>query len=125
MHALIIEDEPLVAFAIQDHLCELGFTSFDLAATEGAAILRARERCPDLIAADVCLLEGTGIAAVQAICSARPVPVMFITGSAETVSAALPEAVVVSKPVNSTELKLAYLQAVYRYQLGKASKHHS
>jgi DNA-binding response OmpR family regulator len=125
MHALIIEDEPLVAFAIQDHLCELGFTSFDLAATEVAAVSLARERCPDLVAADVCLLEGTGIAAVQEICRNRPVPVMFITGSAETVAATLPEAVVVSKPVNSTELKLAYLQALYRYQLGKASRHPS
>jgi CheY-like chemotaxis protein len=83
--------------------------------------MRAREHCPDLIAADVFLLEGTGIRAVQEICCKKAVPVMFITRSAETVYAALPQAVVVSKPVNAAELRLAYLQAIYRWELGKAN----
>jgi DNA-binding response OmpR family regulator len=122
MHALIIEDEPLVAFAIQDHLSELGFTSFDLAATEQAAVQRARERYPDLIAADVCLLEGTGITAVQEICRQRPAPVMFITGSCESVTAVMPDAVVVAKPVNSSDLRLAYRVALDQYRLGKGSR---
>ena len=82
MHALIIEDEPIIAMLIEDHLRALGYTSVDFAVTEAEAVAAARRRCPDLITSDVRLPEGCGIAAVEAICGGGRIPVVFITATA-------------------------------------------
>jgi DNA-binding response OmpR family regulator len=111
MRALIIEDEPAVAFTIQEHLSELGFTEFDLAATEQAALALARARSPDLIIADVALASGNGIAAVEKICRDKNIPVVFVTGRGDEVHRELPSAVVVPKPFESSDLAAGYLQA--------------
>lgn len=41
MHALIIEDEALIAMAIEDALRGCGFTSFDVAASAQVAVAAA------------------------------------------------------------------------------------
>ena len=82
MHALIIEDEPIIAIAIEDNLRALGYASVDFAVTEADALEAAKRQCPDLITADVRLADGCGIAAVEAICSERTVPVVFVTSTA-------------------------------------------
>lgn len=107
MHALIIEDEPLLSLQIEDHLRELGFVSFDFAATEVDAVNAANLRCPDLITSDVRLAAGCGISAVQAICRKRPVPVVFITATEAEVHAREPGAVVLRKPLSSAALERA------------------
>ena len=81
MHALIIEDEALIAMAIEDALRGCGFTSFAVAVSADEAVAAAAHKCPDLITADVELRPGCGITAVQSICSEQPIPVLFITGS--------------------------------------------
>jgi len=48
MHALIIEDDALVAMAIEEILRDCGFTSFHLAVSLDEAVAAARERCPSL-----------------------------------------------------------------------------
>ena len=53
MHALIIEDEFLTAQLIEDHLRDLGYTSFSFAMDETEAIAAASDRCPELITSDV------------------------------------------------------------------------
>ena len=53
MHALIIEDDALVALAIEEVLRDCGFKSFDVAASLDEAVTSARKRCPELITADV------------------------------------------------------------------------
>lgn len=98
MHALIIEDESLIALAIEDALRDCGFTSFDFAVSRDAAVVAASQRCPDLITADVKLAPGCGIDAVQSICSAEPIPVLFITGSAAEVSSRMPSHSMIEKP---------------------------
>src|SRR5688500_4448413 len=80
MHALIIEDEIMIAAAIEYVLRDSGFDSFDVAASSNAAVAAARRRCPDLITADVKLAAGTGIEAIRTICPELAVPVIFITG---------------------------------------------
>ena len=67
MHALIIEDDQLIAMAIEDILSDLGFTSFDVATSLNEAVAAARKSCPRLITADVELNPGSGIDAVQMI----------------------------------------------------------
>ncbi len=98
MHALIIEDEPLIAMAIEDALRGCGFTSFDIANSAREAVAAAARTCPDIITADVELRPGCGIKAVQSICSELPIPVLFITGSPAEVRARMPSHVLVEKP---------------------------
>lgn len=98
MHALIIEDESLIAMAIVDALRSCGFTSFDIAVSAEEAITAAARRCPDLITADVELKRGCGITTVQSICSERPIPVLFITGSPGEVRIRMPGHALVEKP---------------------------
>ena len=107
LRAYIIEDDYLIAKALQDMLEDLGFTSFSFARSEDAAILGANEGNIDLITADVRLLPGDGVNAVEAICSDRQVPVIFITGYREELEERKPNAVVLQKPVNADELAAA------------------
>jgi CheY-like chemotaxis protein len=107
MHALIIEDEPFLAMVIEDHLRCIGYTSFDFARTEAEAVAAAQARCPDLITSDVQLPQGCGIAAVEAICRGKRIPVVFITATAGAMQARMSDAVVVRKPFIVAELAQA------------------
>lgn len=86
-HALIIEDQPIIAMMIEDELKDLGFGSFEVASTEADAIAAAERRCPDLITADGTLDDGSGVAAILHICRDKFIPVVFITGDPESVTA--------------------------------------
>ena len=107
MHALIIEDESLIAMAIEDALRECGFTSFEIAVSAEAAVAAAARKCPDLITADVQLRPGCGITAVQSICSERPIPVLFITGSPGAVRIRMPGHPLVEKPFGTDHIRNA------------------
>lgn len=98
MHALIIEDEFFITMVLEDALRKLGYYSFDVADCVAEAVLAAEQRCPELIIADQRLADGKGTDAVRAICSGKPIPVVFVTGSAGEVAEALPMAVIVQKP---------------------------
>jgi DNA-binding response OmpR family regulator len=104
MHALIIEDESLIAMAIEDALRSCGFTSFDIAVSADEAAEAAARRCPDLITADVELRPGCGISAVQLICSEQPIPVLFITGSPGAVRIRMPGHSLVEKPFSADHI---------------------
>lgn len=107
MHALIIEDEALIAMAIEDALRGCGFTSFDVAVSDEAAVAAAARRCPDLITADLELRPGCGITAVQLICSEQPIPVLFITGSPGEVRIRMPGHPLVEKPFSPAHIENA------------------
>ncbi len=115
MHAFIIEDDYLIAHAIQDMLGDLGFTRFSFATSEAAAIAGAAggEKF-DLITADARLLPGNGVKAVDVICEHRKIPVVFITGYPEELKRGpkvrLSDAPVVSKPIRQHELVAAVRQ---------------
>ncbi len=98
MHALIIEDESLISMAIEEILRGCGFTSFDVATSGEDAIAFAKNTCPDLITADVELDPGSGIDAVNVICSGPSIPVIFITGSPSEVASKMPLHPVIVKP---------------------------
>ena len=107
MHSLIIEDESLIAMTIEAILGDCGFTSFDFASSSEAAIKAAELRCPDLITADVELRPGSGIDAVNAICSGPPIPVVFITGSPTEITNRMPEHPVIVKPFTPEDVSMA------------------
>jgi CheY-like chemotaxis protein len=104
MHALIIEDEPMIAVLLEDLLRDHGCISFDFATTQVEAIVSAHRHRPDLITSDVRLAQGSGIIAVQAICSGKRIPVVFITATPSEVHATISDAVVVQKPFTSADL---------------------
>ena len=100
-HVLIIEDEPLLAFDLQDMLSTAGATSFAFAETEDEAVTEARTRRPDVITSDVMLREGTGPCAVQTILSELgPVPVIYITATPERCEPCAPDAPILAKPIS-------------------------
>ena len=107
MHAFIIEDEYLIGQSLQDMLSQLGFTKFSFARSEDAAVMGANAQEIDLISADVRLLPGDGVNAVESICSRRDIPVVYITGFAEELQDRLPDATIVQKPVKQEELAKA------------------
>ena len=112
MHALIIEDQALIAMMLEDELCALGFTSFDIESTEAGAIAAAGDRCPDLITADDRLSSGSGIDAVRVICSDRAIPTVYIVGGPNELRENLPDALIVGKPFMADELREAVRRAV-------------
>jgi two-component system, response regulator PdtaR len=111
LHAFIIEDDYLISQTLCDLLSDLGFRSFSYARSEDAAIAGAVGERFDLITADVRLLPGNGVRAVEAICRERRVPVIFATGYPDDVKEVLeeklPGATVVRKPINATEFGAA------------------
>ncbi|GAA4747746.1 response regulator [Sphingomonas daechungensis] len=112
MHALIIEDETLIAMSIQDILEECGFTSFDVVNSTEQAIVAAQLKCPDLITADVQLNPGSGIDAVDQICGGPPIPVIFITGSPADVVKRMPHHPLIVKPFTNELVATAVRSAL-------------
>ena len=117
MHALIIEDESLIAMAIEDALRDCGFTSFDIASSADEAVAAAARKCPDLITADVELRPGCGITAVQSICSKLPIPIVFITGSPDHVRVRMPDHALIEKPFSVERVMAAIKLTVERRDL--------
>lgn len=108
MHALIIEDEVMIAAAIEYVLRDCGFDSFDIATSSDAAVAAAARRCPDLITADVKLEAGNGIEAIRIICRGPSIPVILITGrGAAEVRAEVSEYPVLNKPFSEQTLTYA------------------
>lgn len=107
MHAFIIEDDYLISQALRDMLEQVGFTRFSFARSEDAAVMGAGEQTIDLITADVRLLPGDGVNAVEKICAKRDIPVLFITGYADELKDRAPTAMVVQKPIKREELMSA------------------
>ena len=112
MHAYIIEDQYLIGRSLQDMLEDLGFTQFSFARSEDAAVLGANQPHIDLITADVRLLPGDGVKAVEAISVQRDIPVLFITAYRDELLDRKPDAVVLQKPIKPEELEVALRQVL-------------
>ena len=112
MHALIIEDEALIAMTIQDVLTSYGFTSFDVAWSEEEAVRVVALRRPELITADGQLRPGSGIDAVNAICSYGSIPVVFITATPAEVERRMPDHPLVLKPFSNEAIVSAVKKAM-------------
>ncbi len=80
-HILIVEDEPLVAFANEQMLKDAGYevvATVDTVEEAKAVIGTAAEL--DLVLADISLSDGSGIEVAQAA-GERGVAVLFVTGA--------------------------------------------
>jgi DNA-binding response OmpR family regulator len=106
MHALIIEDEWLIALELEAHVLSFGFASCDIAVEEAEALAMAKHRRPALITADLHLAQGSGFAAVRTIrLLLGAIPVIFVTGNASLLKAEADP--VVDKPFTIAGLRRA------------------
>ena len=77
---LLVEDERIVALAMQRRLTRLGYDVVGSASRSEEAMTLARTLQPDLVLMDVHLRDGSdGIETARAIRTERPVPVVFLT----------------------------------------------
>ncbi len=115
MHALVIENDRMIAEIIQYVLKECGFDSFDVTPSTIKAIAAATRRCPDLITVDVSLAPGNGIEAIRTICAKASMPVIFVTGwPASEVRAQMPNYPVVKKPFSPETLTYTVTASMMR-----------
>jgi CheY-like chemotaxis protein len=83
-HALIIEDEMLIALEVESLLHDFGFDSCDIVDNTHDAVKSALARRPDLITADLRIVGGAGTEAVEAITAQLgPVPHIYVTGNGD------------------------------------------
>jgi two-component system, response regulator PdtaR len=109
---LIVEDERIVAAELRRRLMRLGYSVSGMAASGKEAIDKAHLLRPDLVLMDVGLIGSmTGIEAGEAIRSHLQIPVVYLTGHAES---ALPEEVrfYVQKPLNEAALQTTLARAL-------------
>ena len=111
MHALIIEDEVSMADRVEQALRGAGYHSFDIAFSASEAIAAAYRRCPDIITADLRLVDGSGVDAVLEICSGHAIPVVFITSQSSEIEKLIPGAIIVEKPFQVDDVRAACARA--------------
>lgn len=112
-HALVIEDNHLVAMMIEEELLEHGYDSVENATSQEQAIAMATARCPDLITVDDKLDSGSGVEAIREICRHQALPVVFITADSDAIKLSLPDAIIVLKPFARAQLTAAIEAAVF------------
>jgi DNA-binding NarL/FixJ family response regulator len=122
MHALSIEPQSLLQLKLEDELRQLGFTSFDSAATMKGAIMAAERRTPDLITASLRLMDGNGIDAVDVICSSEPIPTIYIVSNPKEARETLGDHVFLFKPVSKVALRKAVKQVMRTSKTYPSSK---
>ena len=117
-HALIVEDEVMIALGLQADLEALGFEVTGLAANAREAISQARNDKPDLVVMDI-YLNGArdGIEAARSLRETFGTRVIFVTaytdddGIIERIHRQVPDAPVLAKPLYGDRLAKAVGQA--------------
>jgi CheY-like chemotaxis protein len=106
-HALIIEDEMLIALEVESLLRDFGFDSCDIVDNPADAVRCALAHRPDLVTADVRIMGGTGIDAMAAITAELgPIPHVYVTGNPDMI-AGQTTAPIVDKPLSRRALAAA------------------
>jgi CheY-like chemotaxis protein len=111
---LIVEDEPLIAWALADMARELGHDVLGPVATERAAVEEAARLEPDLVLMDFRLAGGgSGLVAARHIREQRSdLPIVFCTAYSEEAGLraemlAVPGSTLIGKPVFRASLQRA------------------
>ena len=102
LRVIVVEDDAVIGMLLAETLAGLGCEVCSIEATEAGAVAAAARCKPDLMIVDMHLASGTGLSAMRAITRAGPVPHVFVTGDGPR--AAVPGAVVLSKPFREADL---------------------
>jgi two-component system, response regulator PdtaR len=116
-HALIVEDEVMIALGLQTELEALGFEVGGLAANARQAISLAMDHKPDLVVMDI-YLNGArdGIEAARSLRETFGAQIVFVTaytdddGIMERIHKQVPDAPVLPKPLYGDRLATAIEQ---------------
>lgn len=105
VRVLIVEDEPLIAMATEDMVCELGYEVTGTASSVEAALVALQRHRPDVALLDLKLRTETSLAVANQ-CRLLGIGIAFTTGYA---AAELPEACgdapLLAKPYTVAELR--------------------
>jgi CheY-like chemotaxis protein len=107
-----VEDDALLGMTLGDVIEGMGHTVCSIESTQSGAVAAAARCRPDLMIVDARLRSGSGIAAVEEIHRAGPLPHLFVTGDVSGVLAKCPEAVIIQKPFRESDLVLAMERAL-------------
>lgn len=110
LRILVAEDDAMIGVLLADLLSGMGHAC-TVAATEAGAVIHAIRYRPDLMIVDAQLGDGSGIAAVDEVLRAGPMPHLFVSGDAFRVTALRPGAVVLQKPFREADLARAIQRA--------------
>lgn len=118
MRVLIVEDEVMLAMAMEDVLADAGHVVVGTAATGDEAIAAADATRPDLVFLDIHLLDGpTGLAVAEHLRDDDAIAVVFMTANARKLPDDLVGAVgVIAKPYSQAGIAEAvrYLEECMR-----------
>ena len=124
---LVVEDESVVAWHVQEALQKLGHEVVAIAQTAKEAIQFAAHKCPDLVLMDICLQGQTdGVLAAEHLYLNLDLPVVYLTAHADEHT--LRRATETSpfgyliKPFQEAELHSTIQIALRRHQLERALK---
>ncbi len=124
LNILVVEDDGLIALAIERKLENLGYNVLDVVHTGEAAVQKATTLHPDLILMDI-MLAGRidGITAAQQILAQVSIPVVYLTAYSDpqTVQRAKLSSPFgyLLKPFEEKDLQIAVEMAFYKHQAEK------
>lgn len=110
---LVIEDEAMIAWMIESILEAMGFSEIALASSAADAVAAGTVLRPGLIISDINLGGGPdGVEASAALRATTAIPTLFVTAYAddatrERIADAIPDARILSKPIDETALQRA------------------
>ncbi|WP_137899010.1 response regulator [Sphingomonas sp. 2SG] len=104
-HVLIIEDSYLFGQFVADAAVLAGAGSTEIVETQEAAEAAAQRCMPGMIIADVKLVHGSGVRAVERIAKGRRIPILYVTGYPERCGECPPGSTVIEKPVSHDTLQ--------------------
>jgi CheY-like chemotaxis protein len=114
-HVLIVEDEALIAMALEAMVHDLDHVVAGVASNGPDAVRMALQQQPDIVLMDVRLgpLGNEGIGAAQAIQAQTSTQLIFVTAYANDamvtrLNAVVPEAPVLAKPIDEDDLAAAF-----------------
>jgi CheY-like chemotaxis protein len=107
---LIVEDEGIVSLDLKSTLSNFGDINSEIAFTAEDAMEKIKKNKPDLVLMDIGLRgEIDGIEAAKLINNEHKIPVVFLTGFAdsntEKKANSIPHAGYMTKPIDEDELK--------------------
>lgn len=124
---LLVEDEGIVAYDLQEALTRLGYHVTGIASEGVQAVCMAEEQHPQLVVMDVSLRgEIDGIQAARLIQERAQIPVIFLTGHSDP--ATLQRAVLtgplgyIVKPFQEVELRCAIEVAIHKHRADLAMR---